>query len=224
LDQAPTLHAVICFATEIKDRTKTSWTFKPNKKIKTVITPNYDFFFGAGLTRYQAFKKYWKVQTPFSQHDTNSQKVTIDYIHGYIPYKLERKEELVLAAEMYKKHYASNGFARLTTIKAITNYDLIFVGTSFTDEPLCNLLEEFKEKRRHFAIVKAGTTAADKARQLSLCTIEVDNFSQIASVLKEIYCSALEPQTCKNAGFDNTEEYWQRLEKGPVKSGTKILP
>lgn len=221
LDQSPTLHAAICFASEINEETETSWTFKPNKKIKTLVTPNYDFFFGAGLTRYQNFSKHWKVHTPFSQHDANAQKVTINYIHGYVPYKLKRKEELVLTTEMYNKHYANNGFARLTTIEAIINHDLIFIGTSFTDEPLCRLLDEYKGKRDHYATVKAGTPEVEKARQLSICTIEVENFSQIARVLKEIYCSALDNETCKDVGLDNPDEYWRRLEEGPVKTGAK---
>ncbi|NIO69280.1 MAG: hypothetical protein GTN71_09655, partial [Anaerolineae bacterium] len=276
LDQAPTLHAAICFSARIRERTKTSWTFERNPKIGTVVTFNYDFFFGAGWTRYQAFKKHWKVQTPFSEDEPGLEQRTISYLHGYVPYrfsallradhlndptrlalklrdapdplsrylrgqfppderrlldeydgasspskalkgalirelnrllegeclydeqrfaqltlteeirrrieqnprgkdlvrlnrllleaaypdeitKYRKERDIVLTRKSYRDAYASNGFAPRILQKAITRYNLIFLGISFSDKPLCDMLEKYRGKRQHFAIVKEDT-------------------------------------------------------------------
>jgi len=337
LDQAPTLHAAICFSARIRERTKTSWTFERNPKIGTVVTFNYDFFFGAGWTRYQAFKKHWKVQTPFSEDEPGPEQRTINYIHGYVPYrfsallradhlnvptrlalklrdapdplsrylrgqfppderrlldeydgsrspskalkgalirglnrllegeclydeqrfapvtlteeirrrieqnprgkdlirlnrllleaaypdeitKYRKERDLVLTRESYKDAYIPNGFASRTLRKAITRYNLLFLGISFSDKPLCDMLEEHGEKRQHFAIVKVGTEAAERASQLGICPVMVSKYSQIALTLEKIYCSALDTAECERVELANPKLYWEQLVAGPVKS------
>lgn len=337
LDQAPTLRAAICFSARIRERTKTSWTFERNSKIGTVVTFNYDFFFGAGWTRYQAFKKHWKVQTPFSEDEPDPEQRTINYIHGYVPYrfsallrashlsdaarlafklrdardllsrylqgqfppdekrlldeydgsrapskalkgalirklnrllegeclydeqrfaqvtlteeirrrieqnpqdkdlirlnrllleaaypdeitKYRKERDLVLTQESYNDAYARNGFASRTLQKAITWYNLIFLGTSFSDEPLCNMLEKYRGKRQHFAIVKSDTEAAKRVNQLGICPVMVCKYSQIALALEKIYCSALDTAECEKVEPANSKAYWKQLVAGPVKS------
>jgi hypothetical protein len=335
LDQAPTLRAAICFSARIRQRTKTSWTFERNPKIGTVITFNYDFFFGAGWTRYQTFKTHWNVQTPSSKPNDNQR--TINYIHGYVPYrfsallraghlndsdslalklrdardplsrylrgqippdkrqlldeydgsrspskalkkaligelnrllegeclyekqrfaqvtlteeihrrieqnpqdkdlirlnrllleaaypdeitKYRKERDLVLTQESYNDAYARNGFASRTLQKAITGYNLIFLGTSFSDEPLCNMLEKYRGKRQHFAIVKSDTEAAERVNQLGICPVTVRRYSEIATVLEEVYCAALDPTECERVELANPKAYWEQLVAGPVKS------
>lgn len=221
LDQAPTLRAAICFSAKIRQRTETSWTFERNPKIGTVITFNYDFFFGAGWTRYQAFDKYWKVQTPFSEGKPDPEQRTINYIHGYVPYKFSKKKDLVLTQASYDDAYAPDGFASRTLREAINGYNLIFLGTSLSDKPLCKMLKKYRGKRQHFAIVKSDTEAVERVNQLGICPVVVRSYSEIAVVLEEIYCAALDTAECQRVGLANPKFYWKRLGAGPVKSRQK---
>ena len=217
LNQAPTLRAVLCLVTKIREQTETSWTFERNPKIGTVVTTNYDFFFGAGWTRYQAFKEQWKVQTPFSEGEPDPEQRTINYIHGYVPYRFSKMKDLVLTRESYKNAYTTDGFAPRTLRKAVTRYSLIFLGSSFKDDPLCGMLEENAGVRQHFAIVKSGTEAEKVTSRLGLNLVLFQNYSQIPKVLKAVYCTDLGADDCRKVGLGNPDAYWERLEAGPVK-------
>jgi hypothetical protein len=221
LDQAPTLRAAICFSAAIRERTESSWTFKRNPRIGTVITPNYDFFFGAGWTRYQAFSEHWKVQTPFSDDKPDPEQRTISYIHGYVPYRFSKKKELVLTRESYRKYYAPDRFAPHALREATKTYSLIFLGTSFSDQPLQDMLRDYPGPRQHFAIVKSDSEADERVRQLAICPIPVQNYSEIAAVLEDVYRSALDPDECRRVGLEGPEHYWKRLVAGPKKRRKK---
>ncbi len=217
LQQAPTLHAAICFSAQIRERTQTSWAFERNPKIGIVITPSYDFFFGAGWTGYQGFKRQWKVQTPFSQEEPNQRQRTINYIHGYIPYRFSKKKDLVLTRASYNGAYAPKGFARRTLDEAVGKYSLIFIGTSFSDPPLCEMLQQWqiRTEGRHFAVVKP--VMVELVKKLGVCPIEVSDYEQIEQVLENVYCDALDIETCRRVGFEDRQAYWERLKLGPVK-------
>jgi hypothetical protein len=218
LNQAPTLHAAICFSARIRSKTKNSWTFERNPKIGTVITSNYDFFFGAGWTRYQSFKRQWKLQTPFSKKKPKPGQGTINYIHGYLPYKLREKRNVVLTQESYNAFYAHNGFSYNALREAVRNYNLIFLGTSFSDKPLCDMLEQYKGERQHFIIDKLGSKTIERARALGVFPVLVYKISEIGEVLKKVYISGLSQDNCEEVSVVNPVAYWKRLKEGPVKS------
>ena len=216
LDQAPTLHAAICFTARVKEK----WTFEPNPKIRTVITPNYDFYFGAGWTRYQTFHEHWKVMTPFSEDEPVSTQRAINYIHGYVPYKLNQKKEIVLTRESYKDAYSKNGFARKVLENAVHESNLIFIGTSFGDKPVNQILRNAKKNsdgKQHFVIDK---TPQPKRlaffEELGLIPIIVDEYTEIAAVLEELYSAGLEKIGWEKFGLTNVD-YWERLKVGPEK-------
>jgi hypothetical protein len=219
LKQAPTLHAAIAFSTTISEQTANSWTFQRNPKIGTVVTPNYDFFFGAGWTCYQAFDDHWKVQTPFSEGVPTAEQRRVNYIHGYLPYKLKKKKEIVLTRESYRGAYAKDGFAANTLEEAIRRFNLIFLGTSFADPPLCKMLRKYKGKRRHFAIVTADTVT--RASQLGVSPVVAPDYGEVAKVLAQTYCSDLSTKECRRVGLSDPDAYWKRLLAGPVKSRKK---
>ena len=216
LDQAPTLRAAICFTARIKKQ----WTFERNPKIQTVITPNYDFFFGAGWTRYQTFPDHWKVITPFSEDKPDPTQRIINYIHGYIPYRLSYRKELVLTRESYKDAYSKNGFARKILENAVRECNLIFIGTSFNDPPVNRILENAKNKgygKQHFVIDK--TPQPERLaffEALGLIPILVDDYAEIAAALEELYSAGLEKSGWETFGLTNAY-YWKRLEVGPEK-------
>ncbi len=80
------------------------------------------------------------------------------------------------------------------------------------------MLEKYRGKRQHFAIVKEDTAAAERASQLGICPVMVSKYSQIALILEKIYCSALDPAECERVELANPKLYWERLVAGPVKS------
>lgn len=213
LEQAPNLQAAICFSSQIKKRGERSWTFKRNPKVGAVITTNYDFYFGAGWTLYQAFKRQWKVHTPFSEN-TPPEHGCIHYIHGYLPYRAKEKKEIVLTTSSYQKYYAPGSFARDVLMQVLRKYHLIFAGFSFVDPMVNELLQEMKEEitRRHFAFV--DEQAAVRAEELGIRPIVVSDWGEIAQLLKKIYCAGLEENGWKKFGLDN-EAYWERLKEGP---------
>jgi len=219
LDQAPTLHAAICFTARIKNNVENKWTFERNPKIGTVITPNYDFFFGAGWTRYQTFDEHWDVQTPFSRDGPKTTQRPIYYIHGYIPYRLNNRKELVLTRQSYENAYRKNGFARLKVREAVKNenHHLIFIGTSFGDAPVIEILRDAKKQygARHFAIEKSpNSTRLEEFDEMGIIPIPVDDYVDIAGVLEELYCLGLESSTWERYGLSN-KDYWSRLKTGP---------
>lgn len=221
LDQAPTLHAAICFTARIKDNKKDKWTFERNPKISTVITPNYDFFFGAGWTRYQTFADHWKVMTPFSEEEPDPTQRIISYIHGYIPYRLSNRKKLVLTRESYKSAYnKKNGFARGVLETAIKKYNLIFIGTSFSDKPVNQILRNAKRRKRrkqHFVIERSpDPDRLAMFAELGIIPIIVDDYAEIAIVLERLYCVDLEKNGWDKFGLTGAA-YWERLKVGPEK-------
>ena len=217
LDQAPTLHAAICFTARIKEK----WTFERNPKISTVITPNYDFFFGAGWTRYQTFPDHWKVMTPFSEEKPKPTQRIISYIHGYIPYRLSYRKELVLTRESYESAYNhKDGFARKVFENAVSEYNLIFIGTSFSDPPIKQILKGAKKKNRrtkHFAIERSpDPDRLAMFEELGIIPIVVEDYAEIATVLEKLYCTGLEKNSWNKFGLTHAA-YWERLKEGPEK-------
>jgi len=212
LDQAPSLQAAICFSTQIKERKTKSWTFKRNPRIGAVVTTNYDFFFGAGWTRYQAFKKQWKVHTPSSTKQPPDHGV-IYHLHGYIPYNLKDKRELVLTDTSYRKYYEPGEFALQKLEEVLRKYRLIFLGFSFQDRLVCDLLRETDTRNKHFAFIEAEN--APLVSELGICPVIFDDYAEIAKMLEDVYCGTISQGTLRDYGFHEAHEYWDRLKKGP---------
>ena len=362
LEQAPTLRAAICFSAAIhrvdRGKVKGSWGFHPNPAIGCVITPNYDFFFGAGWTRYERFREKWKVVIPFDSEEAigninKSERTPIYYMHGYIPYKyfafmrrsdimnasqlgerllfprdavakhvrdvlspqrvtsltrlcrrdtsesgrrelrrmlteefnrvigsscclcnnkavkLRREwlqaskdrmrekasyargvmllnrlllqegfpneikplsSKLVLTTKDYDRAYGTpDAFATRVLRNAIEQHRMIFLGTSFTDRPLCDMLKAYKrrlctDERRHFVISPEDQSMNhDRADELGLHWVKVRSYARIPRVLKEVYCHNLtiDPnlKTLIHEGMvgkiRGPEDYWRVLEYGP---------
>jgi hypothetical protein len=222
LDQAPTLHAAICFTAQIRKRNRHTWTFERNPKIGTVITINYDFFFGAGWTRYQSFDEHWKVQTPFSHTEPTGTQKPVYYLHGYIPYQPGAKKKIVLRQKEYTEFYAADGFARQGLTRVAQDQHLIFLGTSFADQDVRDILKNARgdNPRQHFAIVTRDL--ADDVRKLGVCPVEVNNYSEIARVLEKVYCAARPGETRQSLGLGNPQEYWERLKLGPSGGSVRV--
>jgi hypothetical protein len=218
LGQAPTLYAAICFSSLIRQRRGKIWVFGRNPKVGSIITTNYDVYFAGGWTLFQAFKKFWTIQSPQSAVAPKTGQGTITFIHGIAPLKEgKRKSTIVFTKESYKAAYAPDGFAYQVMSEALHKYNVIFMGTSFGDEPLCLLLESCDPKRRHFAIVTEENALT--ASRLGVIPVLVQDFSQATTVLKDLYCTNLEPTEPERVGLGSTKAYWEQLVRGPRRRG-----
>ncbi|MBI5032480.1 MAG: SIR2 family protein [Chloroflexi bacterium] len=218
LGQAPTLQAALCFSAEIRERKSNSCTFRRNSKVGIVMTTNYDFFFGAGWTRYQSFDSHWKVHTPTSDPPRKHQRPIV-YLHGYLPYQKRKKQALVLRHTEYENAYRPEGFAAQQLHQAVSRYMLLFVGVSFADPPLRQALTGtwHRGAPRHFAIVPRNL-AAD-VETLGVCAVPIDDYAEVAEVLKDVYVRALKPKENKKHAFQDRAQYWEQLALGPKRLG-----
>jgi hypothetical protein len=158
--------------------------------------------------------------TPFSEGEPGPTQRAINYIHGYIPYKLNRREELVLTRESYKSAYRKNGFARKVLENAVQECNLIFIGTSFGDKPVNQILKDAKKKshrKQHFVIEKSpDNEKLASFEELGVIPIIVEDFAEIATVLEALYYAGLEKSGWEKFGLSNAD-YWERLKVGPEK-------
>jgi hypothetical protein len=216
LEHAPSLRAALCFASAIKAEKRKRWSFTRNPKIRAVITPNYDFFFGAGWTRYEAFTHTWRLETPFpDQPRLDDAEIlrpgTISHIHGFIPYALGRRERLVLTMEDYRLMYRPGGYARRVLEEAVRKCQLVFVGTSFGDPPLRDALSSPSPGKRHFALVTQREIG--RLQGLDVVPVIVGSHAEIPDTLREAYCGSLNVEQLP-AGLPNVEAYWKCLLAG----------
>jgi hypothetical protein len=138
------------------------------------------------------------------------------------------QSRLVLSQEDYDKAYQEYAFADRVLSDAIEEHSLIFLGTSFTDEPLCQKLERYKgrlvaNKRKHFVIAPEGNMDGERVARLGLCWIKVETYEKIPEILQQVYCCRLEiapelrtlTREVPVARIEKPEHYWRLLEYGP---------
>ncbi len=222
VEQAPALQAAIAFTARVRQQTPHSWTFERNPKIGAVITTNYDFFFGAGWTRYEAFPSHWKVQTPFSKQAPRASQRPVYYVHGYLPYATGQKRDVVLTRSSFEDAYSSSGFATRVLQTAIERYRLLFLGVSFDDPHLRSLFKrQDVNAASHVMISRSGSAALEHAHSLGITAIPLEEYSEIPGLLGELYCQGLSPEEWRRVGVAGPDAYWDRLLGGVLnKRGT----
>jgi hypothetical protein len=216
LEQMPALHAAICFASAIAEQTESSkgkknWSFCRNPKVGAVLTTNYDYFFAAGWTRYQAFGRQWKVQTPFSHKETRGNQRPIYYLHGYLPYRPTRRKEIVLSEETYRHAYEDPGYSIRVLHEEARSRSLIFIGFSFTDSAVCGVLEDCRDARQHYAFVRRASDSMQEIERLGIRPIIVEKYGEIASILRTVYTSRIDTQEHLDLDLPSPAHYWRRL-------------
>jgi hypothetical protein len=137
------------------------------------------------------------------------------YLHGYIPYDLKSKRELVLTASSYRKYYAPGEFALQKLKDVLNKYSLIFLGFSFQDPLVCDLLRKVDSSSRpqHFALIEAQN--ANLVSELGVTPVVFENYADIADVLEDVHCTTLNNATLETFDLQEPSDYWARLKKGP---------
>jgi hypothetical protein len=137
----------------------------------------------------------------------------IYHLHGYLPYEAGKKKEIVLSKTSYENFYRPGEFAYDSLTWALEHYNMIFVGFSFQDEKVCELLAGTSNNRQRFAFMPRGKTTV--AKNLGLQPVVFDRYADIPGMLETIYCSALKQDELSKFGFSDPCQYWERLKKGP---------
>jgi hypothetical protein len=214
LKKMPTLRAVVAFTAAINDRGKERSMCR-NPKVGRVLTTNYDFFFGAAWPRYTSTD--WRPRTWKSVSDplSSGNNAPIIYLHGYLPYAGKGNRNVILLEKQYEqayRPYQTKTPAKFDVIReikdAIERFNVIFIGFSFADTHVMNVLSESKSSKRHFAFL--GRDEAQSASSLGILPIEVSDWSKLPDMLGEIYCSGI-PEDKLDEFHLTRSEYWQTL-------------
>jgi hypothetical protein len=230
LTLAPTLNAVTAFCAELRgqveDVLQPRYDVGPNPRIRAILTSNYDSFLEAGFST-KFIKPLLKPVAAFGSSAGRIDQIPVFHVHGYVPHpsqRLTRKrrplvKQLVLTNDDYKKAWnRRDAFGPTMTpqIHYLRHYTVLFVGFSFTDKYVCNLLRELRReyslsqgshKREHFALIPAAlfeTRGSEYFRRMGIRTLIFREFGEIPTILGELYTSAL----MSNRGLETIQIAW----------------
>ena len=179
-----TLNAIITFCVECPPGFEGSVTnaVKPNSKIGSILTTNYD-----NLVEATCHSKYYKknLLRPVGRANTREYKiksantnryrgkgaVPVYHIHGYVHYKkLENYTKndpdrdpgkIVIAEEDYfASSYDPLGFSNYVSMSALRKYPFLFIGSKMEDQNIRRFLYHLRKENegtnpiKHFAILK----------------------------------------------------------------------
>jgi hypothetical protein len=218
LKDMPTLQAAVCFSAAINDPKK-GRSARRNPRIDRILTTNYDFFFGAAWPRFRSMAKSWKTTTWASRHKPHKSAGPIIYLHGYLPYDDQGEKKVILTQEDYDLAYSNTGeedtgFAWQYLKSAVEECNLLFIGFSFSDAKVAEVLQASRDRRPHFAFLNESDIEQIQAAQnLGVTPVTVSDWDQLPQALKYIYCEGLTETELTRT--DHTKEsYWEKMEKG----------
>ena len=218
LGRAPTLNALCAFCTQLTSRvdgTKAvTYNVEPNPRVRNVLTTNYDpFLEAASSTMYIRHRL-----KPVGRKGSTSGKldqIPVYHIHGYVPYpKLSQRKNYippivdpVLTAKDYENAWKEDpySFTMGTQIHILRHYSVLFVGFSFRDEKVNDLLFKLNGERKgrkkrlyHYALMKQNDIDDRKVvkgekffDEIGVNPIKIKSYDQIPFVLKQLYISGL---------------------------------
>jgi len=207
-----TLNALIsfCAAPEAgSSNWERKWTVNP--KVGAILTTNYDNLlegsFGSKYGQSGMLKPVARATS--DEHGGGGATIPVYHMHGYVSYVhdastpdgVKASEDLVLAEEdYYRAYYNLLSFSSVAATSFLRRYPSIFIGCSMADRNLRRILYHVRRERRdsvarHFALmfrvqVDRRPLVAALLSGLGVRCIWVDTPTQIAEVLKEVYCAA----------------------------------
>jgi hypothetical protein len=245
LSHAPTLNSISAFCNQlaayVEDAQKHTYRILPNPRVRAVLTSNYDpFLEAASSTMFQ--KHRLKPVGRFGSSAGDLRQTPVYHIHGYVPYP-EKKKDLssleipamvdpVLTSADYENAWYEKdvfNFTMGSQIQVLRNYSVLFVGFSFRDKRVNDLLiklnknQEEREKSGkarlyHYALMKESQISK-KGKSffvyLGIKPIGLDDYSQVPEFFKNLYIRAL------NADYGTKDIPLPWLEKKHGKSKDK---
>ena len=217
LGEAPTLNAIAAFCAHLKGQVQKvkgdRYDIGPNRRVRAILTSNYDPFLEAAFST-KFIKPLLKPVAAYGSRVGNLNQIPVFHIHGYVPHPAQRRgasrkplvAQLVLGRDDYETAWdRSNAFGTTMTtqIHFLRHYTMLFVGFSFADKYVCNLLEAIKEeyrssqtpdRKQHFALVSAGLfneRGGSYFRRIGVRPILYRDHNEIPFLLGELYVSGL---------------------------------
>jgi len=218
LANAPTLKAVAAFCgqptgrVESKAKGKSPTTYfrvAANPRVHAILTSNYDCFLeAAGSNLYRTSPM--KPVTALGSKAASASRVPVFHIHGYVPHPLHQDPEvegqtdrLVLTRKEYMKQWGESaefGYTMGPQVHLLRYYTALFVGFSFNDTYVCNLLRTLRGSYKkhgsssHYALLRAGSVAKKPRgffEELGVNPIDYQTHADIPSLLGQIYMAGL---------------------------------
>ncbi|MGD9091485.1 MAG: SIR2 family protein [Anaerolineales bacterium] len=219
---APTLKAVTAFCGKFtggrfveydSGRRAAIYENEPNPRVRAVITSNYDHYLEAASS--SIFRN--QILKPVGARGSSVGKlnqIPVFHIHGYVPFPKKPDKKVteepipfvdpVVTKRDYEQAWRSDDVFNFTMgpqIHVLRHYSVLFIGFSFRDEWVSNLLEDLNEERKdrsdrmfHYALMKNDEVNAkgeDFFDKLGVKPIRLNNFGEIREVMSHLYQAAL---------------------------------
>jgi len=225
LSHAPTLNALSAFCNQlaayVDGAEKNTYRILPNPRVCAVLTSNYDPFLEAASS--MMFQKHrLKPVGRFGSSAGDLRQIPVYHIHGYVPYpekerdlsssKIPSMVDPVLTSKNYDKAWRKDdvfNFTMGTQIHILRNYRVLFVGFSFRDRWVNDLLTELNKKQveraqsgktraYHYALMeedeienKETEFGKDFFTSKGVHPIGLQKYTQIPLLSKTLYTDAL---------------------------------
>jgi hypothetical protein len=214
LKKMNTLQAAVCFSAAINDPSKKR-SMRRNPKVGRILTTNYDFFFGAAWPRYTSMTNSWWPVTWKSSDSLPEGVGAIQYLHGYLPYSGKGERDVIITESDYTRAYGEDGFSLRMLQESVDRYNLLFLGFSFSDIQVCEILRNNLGSKKHFTILhESELSALASAQAAGVLPITVSSWMQLPEVLRDVYCAGLIKTELDRTGMLEGQKYWDDLQFG----------
>lgn len=216
--QAPTLNAVAAFCGQITGRIKNPREPQPsrihyrsaaNPRIHAVLTANYDCFLESAASNLYRRSPLQPV-TALGSVAGSTTRIPVFHVHGYVPHPFYQRDdrkptidELIITRKDYDEHWKPHDVFGTTMgpqIHYLRYFTVLFIGFSFADEYVCELLRRVYNDylchagRSHFALVK-DSEVEDKGmpffKEMGIEPIVYSDYDEIPSLLATVYRAGL---------------------------------
>lgn len=210
-----TLNAIITFCVELlnPNESPSADSIRPNSKIGTILTTNYDNLVEAcchskfnkrNLIRPigRSSTQEYKIKSKNTNRYRGKLAIPMYHIHGYIHYKKNIDPGKIVIAEedYYATSYDPLSFCNYVSMSALRKYPFIFIGSKMEDHNIRRFLyhlrtENEEESIKHFAILQRpddpGVISYQEAildKAFNVIPIWIKSYDKIPEVLKMVYC------------------------------------
>jgi len=222
ISNAPTLNAVSSFCGRLDGRVFDKDNPEPdritfhstlNNRIRAVLTTNYDCFLESAASNMYR-KSPLKPVTAKGSRAGHIKRIPVFHIHGYIHHpKFQRSstkereltiKDLVITRDEYEKQWNPKDVFGITMgpqIHYLRYFTVIFIGFSFEDKYVCNLLRQINKdylksaKRTHLALVsqKEVDSKPDSFYdEMGITPVIYTNHKDIPDLLFKVYRAGLQ--------------------------------
>jgi hypothetical protein len=212
LNAAPTLKALTAFCvklTGIVDARKNTYRVSPNPRVRAVVTTNYDPFLEAASST-MFIRPLLKPVGARGSKVGGLHQIPVFHVHGYVRYpergqggherKIESMVDPVITTADYLDAWRLNdafGFTMGPQVHVLRHYRTLFVGFSFRDVWVNDLLRTLKEERRkydktfrHFTLMRRSDIEEKEEGffdSIGVVPIPLNCYTQIPECLGRLY-------------------------------------